>query len=303
MTGTEAFRSGCGVAARTPGLVLALYGANLLLALPLAIGFLAMMKSAFGSSMAPETLLEGFDATVLHDALAGSGDAFRALVRTAIPTALLGMLINAAMAGGILNVLLSDQPFSARLFFEGIGKFIGRYLRLWAVMMIIGVGLFLLLSVLFGLISGVVIQSESDRTATIGVALGLLVYAPLFLVVMAGDYAKIQIALFDLESVWRAAGRGFLFLFRNPGPTLLLQLLLLLLLAAATAIYWGIDAFVGMNSAGTIFLMFCVQQIFVGVRMWIRTATFAGAAALFEARKPHPVIYYGWDDSPARELA
>ena len=303
MTGIQAFRRGCGVAARTPGLVLALYGANFLLALPLAIGFLAMMKSAFGSSMAPEALLDGFDATVVRDALAGSGDSFRALVRTAIPTALLGMLMNTAMAGGILNVLLSDRTFSARLFFEGIGKFIGRFLRLWVVMMIIGVALFLLLSILFGVISGIVIQSASDRTATVGAALGLLVYAPLFLVVMAGDYAKIQIASFDLGSVWKAAGGGFLFLLRNPGSTLLLQLLLLLLLAVATAIYWGVDAFVDMNSAGTIFLMFCVQQIFMGVRMWIRTATFAGAATLFGSRKPHPVVFYGWDDSPARELA
>jgi hypothetical protein len=303
MTGTEAFRRGCGAAARAPGLVLALYGANLLLALPLAIGFLAMMKSAFGSSMAPETLLEGFDATVVHDALAGSGDAFQALVRTAIPTALLGMLVNTAMAGGILNVLLSDQSFSARLFLEGIGKFIGRFMRLWAVMMIIGAALFLFLSVFFGMISGIVIQSESDRTATIGAALGLLVYAPLVLLVMAGDYAKIQIASFDLESVWKAAGRGFLFLLRNPGSAILLQSLLFLLLAVATAIYWGIDAIVGMNSAGTIFLIFCVQQIYMGVRMWIRAATFAGAAALSGARKPHRVIFYGWDDSPAQEPA
>jgi hypothetical protein len=303
MNGVQAFRSSVRTATRSPGLIFTLYVTNLLLAIPLAIGLRVMLGEAFGSSMAAGPLLEGFDLTAVRDLLARSADALRALVWTAVPTAILGMFVNTICAGGILTVLVRQEAFSLKAFIAGVGTYLGRMFRLWLLMAIIALVAFVLLSILFGVISSSAIDSNSGRTAVIGTVLALLVYAPMIIIVMAADYAKVALVASDLPSAWRAAGQGFLFVATNAGATIVLQVLLFLLLCLAALLYWGAEELLIMSAPEAILLLFLLQQIFIGARMWIRTGTFAGSLALFGERKPRPVVFYGWDDSPERESA
>jgi hypothetical protein len=277
--------------------------ANLLLAIPLAIGLRVMLGQAFGSSMAATPLLNGFDLTTVRDLLARSGDALRALVWTAIPTAALGMFINTILAGGILTVLLREEAFSLKGFIGGGGAYLGRMFRLWLVIGLIALVAFALLTLLFGAISGSAIDSTSGRTAVIGTILALLAYAPMILVVMAADYAKVILVASDSPSALKAVGQAFVFVVTNAGATIVLQILLFLLFCLATGLYWASGELLEMTVPEAFFFLFVLQQVFIGARMWIRTATFAGSAALFDERKPHPVVFYGWDDSPERESA
>jgi hypothetical protein len=303
MNGMQAFRSGVGTATRSPGLVFALYVTNLSLALPLAIGLRIALGGAFGSSMAAGSLTEGFDLITVQDLLARSGDGLRALLWSAMATAVLGMLINTILAGGILTILVREEAFSVKAFVGGMGTYLGRMFRLWLIMALIALAAFALLSVLFGVISGSVIDSTSDRTAVLGTILALLAYAPMIIIVMAADYAKVALVASDLPSAGKAAGQGFLFVLTNAGAAIVLQILLVLLFCLATGLYWAAGELLGMTAPEAFLLLFFLQQLFIGARMWIRTATFAGSAALFDARKPRPVVFYGWDDSPERESA
>jgi hypothetical protein len=89
---------------------------------------------------------------------------------------------------------------------------------------------------------------------------------------------------------------------KNLPAVLALQVLFLLLFALATGAYWVIEGALPMRSGPTIVLVFVLQQAFVSWRILCRTATLGSEYLLHEDRKPEPVAFYGWDDSPAAVL-
>jgi hypothetical protein len=170
-------------------------------------------------------------------------------------------------------------------------------------MFIMEILLVVVLSILFGLAVATIGDGAGNEEtvflATIAVV--LVVYSPLLLVVMATDYARVAIVVYDLRSILKAIGQGFAFVFRNIGAAIGLHLLLLALLLFAVVAYWILESAFDMSSASTIAIGFVLQQFLVLARTWSRLSFFAGEAALYKSRKPRPVIFYGWDDSPAPE--
>jgi len=301
MTALRIFRHACTRTLVSPGLVITLYLVNLLLAFPAFYVAHSLLQSALGSSLAGDSLLAGFDFTVWRDLMAVHGLPFTTLFRFAIPLAVLGVVAQTFLAGGVLDLLVREKRFSAATFFQACGTYLGRFLHIWVLTAIILALVFMLFSVLVGAVfTMAAMEPDSDRTAGIGIGLSLACLVLLLLLVaMASDYARVNAVVHGKQSSLKAVGRGFLFVFHNPASTLGLHLLLILLLGLFTAIYLVLQGLTDMDRPFTIILVFLLQQLFMVARSGIRVAFSAGEVALYEERKPRPVVFYGWDDSPS----
>lgn len=302
MTALRIFRRACTHALASPGLVITLYLVNFLLAFPAFYFAYAVLQSALGNSLAGEALLSGFDDTVWHDLMRAQGFSFTitALLRYALPLAVLGAVAQTFLAGGVLDLLVREKRFSAATFFQACGTYLGQFFPIWVLTALILALVFLLFGVLLGsVLTMAAMQPDSDRAAGVGITILLTsLFFLLLLVFMASDYARVNAVVHGKQPSWKAMGRGFLFIFRNPASTLGLHFLLILLLGIVIVIYFALEGLTDTDSSSTIFLLFIVQQLFMVARAGIRVAFSAGEVALYEERKPRPVVFYGWDDSP-----
>lgn len=303
MTGTTAFRKSLADASSNPKLVILLYLCGLLLAFPVAFLAHSIITMAFGNSMAADALLPGFNYTVVHDVLSHHGEAFRTIIRLCLPLVLLGVFANIFLAGGILSLLVRDHILALGTFFGSCGAYFGRFLRLWLVFAAIGIATFALLNIPLAFVSSALSNNtESEQVIIIGtIAAAALIFSPMMFVFLAADYARVFIVVHEARSVWTAAGRGFSFVLNNFWAVFMLHILLLLTLGLATAAYLLLEGNVGMTSFSTIVAVFLLQQLFIVIRLWNRVTFFAGEVILYTGRRPKPIVFYGWDDSPRPE--
>jgi hypothetical protein len=296
------FRSACRHTLAAPALVMTLYGVNLLLALPAFSVARSALKAALGNSLAGESLLAGFDYSVWLDLTGPRNTLIGTLLPLAASMAVLSVVMHTFLAGGVLDLLAREKRFSTPSFFRACGTYLGRFFRIW----ILTAAVLLLAAVLFGTFLSTIIdivnaQSGSEQTTGIALVVSLILFSfPVLLIFMASDYARIYTVVGNGRSSWKALGRGFQFLFRNPGATLGLHLLLLLLLCVAVALYLFVEGVIDVDPGAAILLLVLLQQLFMVARAGIRVAFSAGEVALYDERKPRPVVFYGWDDSPPR---
>jgi hypothetical protein len=294
------FRSACRHALAAPGLVSTLYSANFLLALPAFFVSYSLLGRALDHSLAGKSLLSGFDYTLWFDLFGTRGFSFSMLLPLASSLAILAAAVQTFLAGGVLDLLAHEKHFSATTFFRACGTYLGRFLRIWLLTALL---LVLTLLVLATLLSAVVdmisLQYNSERVTVLAAISMLVLFSlPVLLVSMASDYARVSTVVHDSRSSWKAMSRGFWFVLRNAWSALGLHLLLLLLLAVLVALYFALEGFVEMDRPSSVVLIFLLQQLFLFGRTAIRVAFCAGEVTLYEERKPRPVVFYGWDDSP-----
>ncbi len=292
MSIVRAFSSGLRRASTEPKMILVLYFANLLMALPVAMAFRAVLASGFGSSMTPSTLLGSLDFTTWQDFLTVHRDELSAVFRQISWIVMLSMLVNAFLAGGILTVLKDSRgKFTASSFFGGCGAYLGRFLRLFLLFVIV----LLLVGLLVGGIVGFLGQALTDNANSeityiwVQCAMAILFMIPVMLVMMIADYAKVSVVLNDERSMLKSAWKATTFVFRNIFKTFGLELLLVLVAILLFVVYLLIDLSIGMTSDLTIVLMSVIQQLFIASRAWVKVMFFEGELSLYESLQP--VVY------------
>jgi len=300
MTSLRIFRFACARALSSPGLVLLLYSANLLLAFPALYLSKSVLTQALGASLEGNSILAGFDFSTWTDLLSSHSLSPRFLTTLAIPLGVLSIIVSTFLAGGVLDLLAHERRFSLPSFFHACGMYAGRFVRLW----ILSACVLLCVVVLLVGIGGTIVEMVgaepgAERTRVIAFIAVMIVFSiPVFFLFMASDYARVSTVVQNGRSSWKAFGKGLLFVFRNWNIALGLHLILLLTLAAAAALYLVLEGRIAVDSPLTILLLFLLQQLFMVLRSAIRVAFSAGEVALYDERKPRPVVFYGWDDSP-----
>jgi hypothetical protein len=294
------FRSACTHALTAPRLVLTLYSVNFLLAFPAFIISYSLLGRALDHSLAGESLLSRFDYTLWSDLLSSRGFSLGILIPLAISLAIVAAAVQTFLAGGVLDLLAHEKRFSATSFFRACGTYFGRFLRIWLLTALVLLLTFMVLGTLLGIIVGAVsLQYGSERVTLLAAIFALVFFSlPVLLIFMASDYARVSMVVHDGRSTLKAIGRGVWFVLRNAWSTLGLHLLLLLLLSALVALYLVLEGCIEIDRSSAIALIFLLQQLFLLGRTAIRVAFSAGEVTLYEERKPRPVVFYGWDDSP-----
>ena len=292
----RAFSTAIKRATREMRMSLLLYLLNLLAAAGLAFAFRSAVSTGLDSSMSISELLGSLNFTVWQDFMVKHGKEISGVFNQIVWLALLYMLINTFLAGGILRILREEgTKFSLKEFFAGCGTFFFRFFRLFLVFGILLVLIAFVLTALLGAFYTVVTaQALSEVTVIVWwIILAIVFLFVMMIVIMVEDYAKVIVVTSDARSMLKTAWHSAGFVFRHFFGTLGLQLLMLLVPVVLFAIYVWLDLSIGMASAGTILLMFVLQQLFIFSRVWARVFFFAGELTFYrglETTQPQAVV-------------
>jgi hypothetical protein len=244
-----------------------------------------------GSGLAES--LRRFDAGLFLEMLVHNRAPLGMVIKIIVVLAFLYFWLSVFLTGGILSLLLSgmsaagDPPVRSRFapaFFQGAGRYFGRFLRLefysllfWAV--------FLLFQMTFSAAAKPLTADGTNEKmlyylfwVRAGLSLVLI-----FFIRMILDYARIMIARADTGRVWRSLWEAARFVCWRLPATLALYYSLLITGLAIFLVYWGICSRFSAGSPATIGLAFFLGQLFVLSRGWLRIA-FLAAQITFASR-------------------
>ena len=322
----HAFIDGLMRVKRAPVLVIGLWLATVLTALPFAMMLQSLIGDHLGSSMAAQTVADSMDFDWWNEFLAQTSGVglsfvpaiigFAAVMRNlstfvdnagfpiVIAVAVSAhMIVSLFLLGGVLDRLARDRAVGAAAFFSACGTYAVRFLRL----AIIATAVYW---VLFGpyhrwlfdeLYTSLTENLTVERTAffyRVGLYVAFLV--PVTLANLIFDYAKVRAVVEDRRSMIGAVVSAIRFIRRNPGAAIGLYLLDTMLFLAVIGLYFLVAPGAGVNT-----LAFAIGQLYIVFRVIIRLQFAASQIALFQGRLAHagyvarPVPK--WPDSPAAE--
>ena len=290
MTILKSYGRGFRAAAARPTVVLLLWLFNLALALAVSQVLAAPLAAHFGGSFALDKLMASFDLNVLLEFLAGRGSVVDDVVRLLLLAVGVNVLAWPFFQGGVLNSLLNGKARAkgeAAAFFEGGGRFYGRFFRLEvlsAVLWIPAAVLFVAANSVLDLAAADP-DAESLRVIFIPVKLGLaLVFYNLVRMVL--DYARIKIALTDTRRTFGALLAGARFVLGRFGRAFVLFYLFALTALPFLLGYAALRGFFGQTTAARVAAVFFLGQVGILIRGVVRVAFQAGQMEFFRSFEP-----------------
>jgi hypothetical protein len=311
---------------RAPWLVLGLWLATVLVALPFAMMLQALVGDHLGASLAAQEAAEGVNYDWWNEFLAQTSGVglsfvpailgFAAVIKnlsgvadaTALPVVIAvavsaHMFVSLFLIGGVFDRLARDHAVGAGAFFSACGVYAVRFLRL----AVIATGVYWVLFVPYhgwlfdDLYPSLVEHVTVERTAFFYRAgLYALFLVPLLFANLVFDYAKVRAVVEDRRSMIGALVAGWRFIRRNPGAALGLYALDALLFLAVIGLYYLVAPGAGPSPAA-----FAIGQLYIVLRVLVRLQFAASQIALFQGRLAHagyvarPVPK--WPDSPSAE--
>jgi hypothetical protein len=283
-------REGLGRALRVPRLAVVVWLVNLALAMAAGVpGWLAL-HSALGPLPATDAIGEGLSFSVVADLGEMRPGLLGGLGLSALGAAFLGLVLGAAVTGGLLEVLMSrdERPFAHR-FGYGAGRFFGRFARAGLVAVVLG-GLAALLAALPFALLGRAARGSAWEPARLAAALatGLAAFLVFLLALLALDAARILIVRDDLRRVAPALRSGFRVVLGRPIRWLGAWAVNALLVGLAAAAYLALSGALVPPSGPFLLALVLLQQAFALTRAGLRVALLGSEAGLVERLLPRP---------------
>jgi hypothetical protein len=312
VTAASAFRSGVRRVNRAPAVVLGVWIATLLVAVPLGLSVREALERQLGSSLEAARAADGagydwmsefadqatgvaatFGPTVsgfaaaLDNASAFLDGAARPAAITA--TGIGYVLLWTFLAGGVIDRLARDRATRAHGFFQACGGYFPPLLRL-AVLAALVYG------VLFGsfhrwLLDDVYENLTGDvsveRTAFF---VRLALYAS-FLAAVGGvnllfDYAKVRLVVEDRRSAVGSLQAAIRFIVRHPAGSIALYLGNVLLFVLVLVLYALLAS--GAEAAGaSLWFVLAIGQLYIAARLWTKLVFWASESAWFQGQLAH----------------
>ena len=293
-------------AAKSWKMIILLFVVNFLIALLIAYGFRSELLAGFGSSLLPERMMEGFDATVYNDFLRTNPNLMTPFWGQLFWLIVISFALNTLFGGGIVKGLQRGaERFSVAEFIADCGTYV---LRLLLLVVVAGVGLaiiglvwFFIVNIVYGILSGGAATEVPYVTSFLISAVLFLV--PMVTLLMIVDYTKVSMVLDDERSPFRALGTGARFVLKNFLATTAWQWFMIFVAIVLILLYWLIEGNLAMATGFGVFVVFLLQQASVGGRIWVRLATIDGQMRLFESRnQEQPVVSAGFVAPVAESL-
>jgi hypothetical protein len=310
---TAAF-SGFGRVLGSPALVLFLWLANAVVAVPLAVSIADSLQGSIGGSLVHQNLRDGFDMgwygefdarakgieTTFSPSIVGEGAFFdnieawlngRLFERLPALVALGSLygLLWALFLGGILH-RYADRRGLFRLsdFFSHGAEFFFRFVRLAVLSAFLYYLVYRFAGWLFRRVEDATRDVTVERTVLAYViAASVLVAVLLTFVNMAFDYAKIATYKENRRSTILAAIKGFRLVLGNLGRASVLYYGLGLFGLVLLGAYWAVAPGVGQASVPSVVFAFLVGQAYLLAKLVLRLTFYAGQLALYESAGFH----------------
>ncbi|MBS3818849.1 hypothetical protein KGY73_05035 [bacterium] len=271
-----------------PKMVFVLWVVNFLFGAVFYIMISGILSEFWGKSLAAEKLFKEFDMNYFFELMVHKEAAFQSLISVGILLFGLYFLVSIFLYGGILHTVdqrqnlgqgkrgssksgKKNQRFSG-VFFQGAGKYFGRFFRLyiyslilWAVFGVLNV------SIHFFFVKVLGTQNAGEKTLfyLFWVRVGIGIFL-LFLVLMVLDYSRIRVVVEDTRKVFRSLLQGIQFVFQKLGKTLALYSMLVVTGLILLAGYWLLKSVIPGKTLGFVLLAFLVGQVFIFARGWLR---------------------------------
>jgi hypothetical protein len=224
-----------------------------------------------------------------------------------IGTILLGLTIWLFLTGGLIDRYARGRRVGSRAFFGACGMFFFRFLRLGVM---VGAGYWVLAGPFHALLFDRLYPWLTRETTAERVAFAwrMVLYvawlAPLVLLNITADYAKVRAVVEDRHSMVSALVSGWRFVRRHPRHVVLLYLTNTLVFALGLAVYILV-APGGRGGDWRLLAVLAIGQAWILSRVATKLAFLATSTALFQqhlahaefAAPPLPV----WPDSPSVE--
>jgi hypothetical protein len=244
--------------------------------------FFGAFSRAMGRSAVAEGLLKRFDFNFLVEFLTYHRESIITIFSSIVVLTLLYLLVSTFLFGGILFSLtlrlnpshsLNEGRKFAQIFFQGAGKFFGRFFRLLLYSLLLWIA-----SLIFFLFVNLFINSfagwKAGETAffySLWLRLAIAFFL-FFAVRMILDYTRIKIALEDSPKVFLSLIEMVKYVFKKLGKTLALYYLLLLTAIVFFAFFLILRSIIPQNSFITVIIAFLVGQAFMASQAWLRIA-------------------------------
>ncbi|NIM89839.1 MAG: hypothetical protein GTO17_02710 [Candidatus Aminicenantes bacterium] len=285
----KSYGSGIKEATLQPKMIFILWLRNFIFGLALFYVFFRFLTWSIGNSVLADSLLERFDFSVFFEILVHHDEAMNLLLMVGFVLILLYFLVSVFLYGGILSILTlppeakEERRRLAQTFFQGAGKFFGRFFRLSIYALLLWVAFFLinlLLNPLGKLLTG---NGSNEWMGFyffwIRVAIGLFL---VFLIRMILDYSRIEIVILDSQAVFLSFLKTIKLVFQQFGKTLALYYLLVLTGIIVIIVFWVANSNLPSFSSTwmTVFIPFLVAQLFIAFQGWLKIA-FQSAQLVF----------------------
>ncbi|MFN8061165.1 MAG: hypothetical protein U0Q12_18540 [Vicinamibacterales bacterium] len=331
MSAIAAFRDGCRRVRRAPALVLGLYGALVLVALPAAFALRGLLAAHLGDSLAADRAADGVNldwwnefaaqavgvGATFSPAIIGFGGTLKNLsdivdgVKPAPIVAMLAVVylgVLTFLSGGVIDRLARERAVLDYGFFAACGGHALRLLRLNA--MVLSVFWWVVVpwhGLLFDTMLPMVTRDLTQER--VAFAWRLLAYAavgvPAVAVGLVADYARIRLVVEDRLSAVGALLAGGRFVRRRIGRALSIYLVNALAFVVLLAI-WAMVAPGAGRSGLSLWTGFGVAQAYVVSRLVLRLVCIASQLSFFQHELAGPSHVAGpatkWPESPAVEM-
>lgn len=271
MKAISSYRHGFSAAMKSLRMIALIYISYLLIALILAIPFYSLFRSIAGNSQLPDSLMDGFDATVIRELLASGGKALAFYLKAFMPWMLAFLLLQVYLTGGIFSWVSNPRgPFRISEFNRHARTFFWRYLKLTAYFLVIH----LIISLIIYLPYILTVGSQTDLTDEQVVRPLLFVMSGHFILLvflfLLGDLVKSMLFEQDSRKVFKTIFRCMKTAFRNFFAFYSLALLLLIIPIALFTGYYLVRSSFLVDTTLLILVAFLLQQALIFLRIFLR---------------------------------
>ncbi len=286
----KSYEKGIKEATQQPKMIVILWLINFIFGSVIFFLFFGQLSKAIGKSLIAESLQEKFDYNFLFEFLTYHGQSIRTIFSVAVFLIIIYFLISIFLYGGILFSLAHSQRANdvekskvrfAPIFFQGAGKFFGRFFRLSIYSLILWIIFIIFIFLLTGVGRVLTASGTNEQMAfylfLVEIGIGFFL---LFLIKMILDYTRIKIVTEDSRYVFRSLLKIIKFVFQRLGKTLGLYYLLIVTGVILFGIYWVLKLIIPSYSLLTIIITFIVYQLFIASRGWLKIA-FQAAQLIF----------------------
>ncbi len=285
----KSYGGGIKEATLQPKMIFILWLRNFIFGLALFYIFFRFLTWTIGNSVLADSLLKRFDFSLFFEILVHHDESVNLLLMIGFVLILLYFLVSVFLYGGILSILTlppgakEERRRLAQTFFQGAGKFFGRFFRLSIYALILWVAFFLINLLLNPLGKFLTGHGSNEWMGFyffwIRIAVGLFL---VFLIRMILDYSRIEIVILDSQAVFLSFLKTIKLVFKQFGKTLALYYLLVLTGIIVIIVFWVANSNLPTFSSTwmTVFIPFLVAQLFIAFQGWLKIA-FQSAQLVF----------------------
>jgi hypothetical protein len=279
----KSYGNGVREATIRPKMVLLLWFFNFLFGIFIFYLLYNRLAEALSHSAISEGMASKVNYHFVFEFLTYHGQAWATIRSAALILVCVYVLFSIFLFGGILHSLVETQKVAfLQRFFQGCGKFFGRFFRLFIYSLILWFVFFVLMFILYQVGSALTGRGVNEQLVfyvfLVEVAVALFF---IFLINMIQDYARIRIVTEDSRYVFRSLFQSIGFVFKRLGGTLVLYYLLVLTGVVIAVVYWGLRSVIPFSSAAAILITFVVYQLFIASHSWLKVAFQAGQLSYY----------------------